>query len=472
MPNANTTTVPDSSPAFDQVAAAVYINQGPSFDGLNTSQFYNNLLGVPMSFEIYQSINGMFRYGFIMFEDKLGIRETLPLTGNEILSLKYANAAMGTAYSRQPRTMHFNVYDIEEIQFSGSEKDRFTQKALKFHVIEAPFFLKYNTNVWLKSYGTPEDGVTIDTIINQHLTTDLQIPGDLFQLNIQKMSTTNTIHFCVPAWRSQMIFNYLLQYVRDQNDYGNVKFYNTSDASTGSVITNLQSVNNMFMNQKITEFVMVDTTAYSSGQKPTSLISQRALNLILSYKFLSYNITSLASGLPGAHLLNLDYENSQYFTMYDNYVQSNANSKYFYNFSLWSNEISNSQSKRLFIGPTITSLAKAYLNNKIIDHKYQLRCEVATYIDETINPGDKIAIFFMSGMADLNQQHLLDEQLSGGWIVEEIIDSAVNGQGYRKMILIKDSFFNIYDTTAGNNTNTTLPQVQSIIPPNGPTQGI
>lgn len=455
-------TTLDGAPKFDELTAMVFINKGPDFSDVPIEGFYKNPLGVPMSFEIHQSINGMYRYGYITFEDKVGVRETLPLTGNEILTIRYANNASSLELAAQPRVIHFNVYDIEESQFSNAGGDeRLTDKAIKFHVIEAPFFLKYSCDVWTRSYGTPDNGMAINNIFEKHLINDLKIPNNLFSLDLQKMSTS--LHFCSPAWRSQMIFNYLVQFARDEQGYGNVKFFTTSDPKTGNVVINLKSINQLFSNPKATEYTLVNASAFESGHVG---IMARTMNQILTHKFVTYDLTTLASGVPGAYILNFDYVLSRYYTLKDNYKESISRKEnaHFYNFGLWSDKISNAKSKSFFLGPTNKKLAKSYLNNKITEHQFQLRCETTTYVDESINPGDKIVIYFMSGMTEVtkNQQHLLDEQMSGAWIVEEIVDACANGIGYRKMVLIKDSFLNLYDVSSGVGNSKTLPSVHTV----------
>lgn len=456
----------DSRPELDNVAMYAYINNGPFLDKLDPTHMYDNYLGVPYALEIHSSINGMYRYGHVIFDDRVGIRETLPLTGNEIISIKYKNMTRGNENGDQPCVIHFNIFDMEEAQINKDDDTRFTNKALKFHLIEAPFFLKYNQKVWRRSYGsndgTQDLGMSIDKIFYNHLTSDLMIPSNLVKLNLQKMATK--LHFCIPAWKSQKTFSYLLDYARDINNFGNVKFFTTSDITDGTVILNLQSMNQMFLNKDSTEFVLVDSSVYESGN-PAALITTRNINQIISHRFLSYDISTVPSGFAGGQLINHDYINSRYFTQYDNYKQSidKKENPFFYNFGLWSDTISDDESKQFYVGSLQSDVGSYYLDNKIIQHQYQLRCEVMTYVDETINVGDKITIYFLSGMSQTGDQaHLLDEQMSGDWLVEDMIDTVALGRGYRKMIVVKDSFFNLYDIAAKNGATNTLPAVTPV----------
>lgn len=458
-------------PEFDRIIAHTYLSRGPYLDSLTREDIFKTSLGVPFSFEIHSSINGMYRYGSITFDDRYGIRETLPLTGNEIITLAYKNSHRGSLLTDGMTVIHFNIFDIEETQISTSADDRFTQKALKFHVIEAPFFLLYNDTVWTRSYGKDDGktsvGVTIDEIFRQHLTNDLEIEREgLIQLNLEKMATKT--HFCCPAWKSQMMFSYLLDFAQDHNNYGNVKFYTTSD-SEGNVLVNLRSVNQMFISKdkEVPEFTLVDSSGYESGRLDKPGMTPRNLNQILSHKFVSYDITSLPSGLPGGQLLTYDYKKSRYFTIRENYKEAIARKEnpFFQNFALWSDRISNESSKQFYAGEYEKSYARGFLNNKLIEHnKQQLRCQSLTFIDEKIQVGDKIFVIFLSGMVDLmkEQGKLMDEQMSGTWVVEDIADTVINGRGVRTMTVIRDSFFNLYGVSAGIANQPALPQVKPV----------
>jgi len=154
-------------------------------------------------------------------------------------------------------------------------------------------------------------------------------------------------------------------------------------------------------------------------------------------------------------MINLDYGKSKYYTLFDTYEESNKKkgNSYFSNYALWRNDISNENTKQFFIGEFPKEEAKNYLNNKITKNKFQIRCEIATYVDETIQPGDKILATFIAGIMEhlkgVNQGHLFDEHMTDEWIVEDVIDSYRNGKALRKMVIVKDSFFNLYDQSAG-----------------------
>lgn len=467
--NSTTLEVPnDGQPKNDQIIAQTYLNQGPFLDNIDAKDFYKNSLGIPFSFQIHTSLNGMYRYGYIIFDDKYGIRETLPLTGNEIITLLYKNSTRGSIFNSPPTIIHFNVFDIEETQMATYDETRFSNKALKFHVIEAPFFLKYNHEVWKRSYGKntgkDSDLMAVDQIFKTHLSEDLKLDKDNnvnhIDFDLQPMATK--LHFYTPAWKSQTMFNYLLPFCKDTNNFEHVKFFTTTDIKSGKIIINMKSMNYMFSQKNMTEFTTLDMSPYSSYDKG---IDPRILNQILSYKFISYDITSLTTGFAGGSLLNFNYNKSKYYTLQNTYEEmiKKTDNKYFYNFGLWSNTISSERSMQTYLGPFPHDQARTYIDNRIKEQQYQLRCETMTYVDETIQIGDKIFVLFQSGMSDATKDigHLTDEQMSGGWLVEEIIDTAINGLGMRKMVLVKDSFFNVYMS----DKRKVLPEVNPVFNP-------
>jgi hypothetical protein len=452
---------------LDMVVVGAYLNRGPYLDGIERKDLFKSPLGIPFSFEVHASINGFYRYGSITFDDRFGIRESLPLTGNEIISIVYKNATRGAAFTGGSTVIHFNIFDMEETQIYPDQLSKFTEKAIKFHLIEAPFFLKYNDTVWSRSFGKNTGqspaGISIDEIFRKHLQDDLQIDkNNIVSLKLEKMATKT--HFCCPSWKSQMMFSYLLDFARDDQNYGNVKLYNTSD-NEGGVIINLKSINQMITStdRKAVEFVLADSSTFLSNSVG---LAQKNLNQIISHKFLSYDITSIPTGLPGGQLLTYDYIGSRYYTLkekYDQAIQKKEN-PFFHPFALWSEKISNDKSKQIYSGQYPKDYAKSYLNNKLIEqNKHQLRCQTMTYIDEQVQPGDKIFIVFLSGTSNIGKTRpIMDEQMSGYWIVEEIVDAAANGRGVRNMTLVRDSFVNLYTVTSGPKPTKTLPTVNNV----------
>lgn len=471
---------------LDEISAVCYVNRGPFLTDIDNDKIFsaNNKLGAPIEMEIHSSINGFYRYGYITIYDETGFREAFPLTGNEIISLLYKNTFRDIQTSL-PQVVHFNIFDIEEYTADANQYNskRFTGKILKLHLIEAPFFLKYNEVSWKVAFGKSEtytlpkskapsytsNGMYVHDIFLKHFTDNLKLISgdpkkDLIELDFQK--TNSKLHFVCPSWKSQKMFSYLLDFAKDENDFGNIKFYPTTNLQSSRPIVHLRSLNQMFKdpNNKATIFNLVDNSALSSNPQA---LGMKGLNQILFHKFLMYDLSSLPTGFAGASLLNFDYATGEYFVHNDTYTESNKKkgNSYFSNYALWSDKISNENTKQFYIGSLPKDVGKNYLNNKVIKNKHQLRCEMITYIDEQIQPGSKILVTFPSGMAELsreNQDHLFDEHMSDEWIVEDIIDKYENGLGSRKMICVKDSFFNVYGKPTGSTSTTFLPQVNYV----------
>jgi hypothetical protein len=434
--------------------------------------------------EIHSSINSFYRYGSIVIYDEAGVRESLPITCNEIISVIYRNTFREITESL-PMVVHFNIFDIEEVVADADQYNskRFTGKLLKFHLVEAPFFLKYNEKAWKVAFGkcdtydttdpnhpiTVPQGESIDTIFLRHFKDNLHLisdspKNDTIEVQFTKMKTK--MHFVVPSWKTQKLFTYLLEFAKDENDYGNVKLFTTTNIQTSRPIVHLKSLNLIFKDtiKSPTEFTLINQSTIDG--KPESLGAGQ-LNQILKHKFVFYDLASLPAGYAGASLLNYDYVTGKYFTQCDNYVESNKKkgNSYTSNFALWNEKISSENTRQFYIGGISPSQGEEYLNNKIIKNRHQLRCEMMTYIDEGIQPGDKILATFPSGMTELSregQNHLFDEHMSDEWIVEDVSDTYSNGKGLRKMVCIKDAFFNLYGKSEGIDVTKYLPQVKFV----------
>ncbi len=228
----------EGKPEFDTVSVFCWITRGPYMNDLKAGDLIKNKFGIPHSFEIHNSLNGMYRYGSLTVEDKYGIRESLPITGNEIITVAYNNATRGSLTTAKPIFIHFNIFDMEEAMIDENDSTRFSRKALKFHLVEAPFFLKYNDVQWQRAWGNDTgidiNGVSVDQIFRQHLEEDLKIKEpSLFIMDFEILRTKP--YFYCPSWKTQRMFSYLLEFAKSTKNNGCVKYFTTSDLDTGSI---------------------------------------------------------------------------------------------------------------------------------------------------------------------------------------------------------------------------------------------
>jgi len=451
-------------PAFDFTEALVsaYVNPGPYFDKIEGKEdkIFENAITEIVALEIHSSIDGFYRYGYIVIPDRIGFRETLSLTGNEIISVRYSNSLTSQSFS--PKVVHFNIYDMEEVSLKDANRDNFTNKLIKLHLIEAPFFLLFNQNTWSRAFGKDtgniENGEKINNIFEKHITNDLNLNDKLIKLDFNDMSTK--LHWLIPSWKPQKTFSYLLKFARDEKGFGNVKFYTTTELNTGIIILNLKSIAQMFSSKEVTSYTVINTGPFNQSALNEQEISQKSLDYLFEVKFLSYDITSLTTGLGGASILSRDYERGEYTIYTDDYITSNNKEKYFGQFGLWSDSISTWQTGQLSIGTYPEETMRSYLNNRIIDQKYQLRCVAKTYFNHIRNCGDKVSIVFPSASSSVDETRTIDEQMSGDWIIQEIVDYYANGRAYSEIYFIKDSFHN----TVRGTTEQKLPSVTPITP--------
>jgi hypothetical protein len=454
-----------ASPGFTDLQEGdviVYLNKGPFLDTSEPTTLFEFGINEVFGMELTSSIDSFYRYGYVIVADRVGYREVAPLTGNEIVTIRYGNNYMSS--SSPLKLVHFNIYDMEEVALSDQHRDKFTNKAIKLHIIEAPFFLSYNYREWSRFFGKDlgngqQERVKINKIFESHLKNDLKVNEDLISLNLLDMSTE--MYWGIPYWKPQKTFSYLLQFARDADGFGNVKFFTTTNLDEESIVLNLKSTSQMFNEKTSSIYSLVNVGPIASALDNAGQLFSRTINHIFEYEIVSYDLVSLVSGLAGGNLYNYDYETSQRFIHTDDYTSSNRHEKYFGQFGLWTEEISNWQSKSYEIGPWPRQIAKDYLNNKIIKQKYQLKCVARAYLNQDRNAGDKVFVSFPSVSSAINKQREFDEQMSGEWIIQEMTDIIMNGVGYSVLSFIKDSFFNTPQADIGGNKEK-LPEVTPV----------
>jgi len=433
---------PIGSVDISESSVMIYITPGPLFDNFDPKKKYDNVISEVIAMEIHSSIESFYRYGFVVIPDRIGMRESLSLTGNEIITVRYSNSVATSLVP--PKSIHFNIYDMEEVALNNEYKDRYTNKAIKLHLIEAPFFLTYNMKVWSKvygkDYGTAQETLKLNKIFENHLINDLKITNtNIVSLDLNDMSTD--MYWINPSWKSQKMFSYLLQFARDTNNNGNVKFFTTSDVFEDKIILNLKSVNQMFDVKNLYQYTIVNVGPLEQSGLDVGQRAPKSLNHIIDFKLKSYDLLSLTSGLPGGYIYNRDYLSNKRFIQLDNYASTNRTEKYFSNNALWLEDISAWDNAAYTIGSMPINLAKAYLNNKIIDQKYQLKCLADCYLNHERNCGDKVNIIFPPAGGAIDNAKYIDEHMSGDWIIQEMIDVITNNRGYTNITFIKDSFY-------------------------------
>jgi hypothetical protein len=465
--------MPSTASDLSECSVVIYMNQGPFLDNIDKSTLYDDVKGMTdiYSFEIHSSIDGFYRYGSVIIPDRVGFREVAALTGNEIITIRYMNTV--TADFIPFKTIHFNIYDIEEVSYADNLRDKFTNKAIKLHLIESPIFLKYNQRVWSRHFGKDlgrdedsKEKMTIDQVFLSHLQNDLKLNEEYIRYDFDPMITD--VYWTIPFWKPQKTFSYLLQFAQDQNNYGCVKFYTTSDNDNDITVINLRSIAQMFDRQETPySYSFVGTNAFiSSAGEADGKEMSKLINQLFDYKFETYDVTSIVSGLAGAMIYNTNYSQSLKWVQTEDYESSNRKDKYFAQFGLWNPEISNYKSTMFMRTDWHTPDVQSFIQNKIVSKKYQLKCISSSYINQARNVGDRVRLDIPSGAYATNPNKDLDVQMSGDWIISDIKDYYVNGRGYSSISFIKDAFFDTVRADTGN-TPERLPAVTPIAPLGG-----
>lgn len=466
---ANTNSVDETTLPYENSLQTAYFRafvlpNGPYLQTLTNEQLVDrNEPLVIQSIEIHSSIFGLYRYAVIDVLDSIGQRELTSLGANDLIVIEYSGGVPMTDNIAGMKRLYFNIYDIKEIPIDeNSIRIRFTQKMLKIHLIEAPFFLAYNKNycnrTWGKSYGDGSiSGVSIGNIIEDHLKNDLGIHPQLVEYNFDKMSTS--IHFCCPYWKTQTMINYLLTACKDQYNFSNVVLFNTDNIKDMKTVVNLKSVNSLYKQEKEVEYTFIDSSSMVSSVNNKFKPSQDR-NTILSWEINTYDLTTLTTGIAGGTVVGSSYDESLYYEARSTYTNSTNLDKFSGNYATWKQEISDFRNK--LYSPRYIDNGRQidFINNRIENKKYQIEIDALMYINENRNVGDKVNLVFPSILA-VHEQHILDEQFTGTFIIKEIIDICTITEGFSKVKLIGDSFFNLMSPNNGGGAKK-LPKVKPI----------
>jgi len=203
---------------FDSVlraAYAVYITRLKSFK----DQSYNDLsestiLETAFKIEIQDSMDMYFRTAKVWFFDRYSIREIMPLTGNEIVTIKYKNMAQPSATVE--KIMHFQIQSISEIP-NLQEYNKGSNITL-MNLVEAPAFSFLTNNCVYKTYPW-DTKMKVSDLVNDCL---LSVPGLVNWYDIDIEETSNAegakFRFYNPNWTPMKTINYLKKFAISQKD--------------------------------------------------------------------------------------------------------------------------------------------------------------------------------------------------------------------------------------------------------------
>lgn len=448
-------------PLFEAVRNAGYsigIARVSDFQGSyeSTNFFKNRMEDTVISFEIHDSLDMYFKVAKMVCHDRFASREFLPITGNEIISIRYKNAAHPDGVPE--KIIHFFINDIKEIQ-NPEEWDR-GSNLISFNLIEAPihFFLTsnsvYKTYSWDGGSSTtyPKRSKSIYDIMNDTINL---IPNIRNWYDIDIEQTTDTeddkINFFIPNWTPIKTLNYLRKFAVNKEGLPYYVCYIKPSMKLGSKPTLVCKSIYTLMQQKDYHVFSSQYAqhAYRPAQGETSPVRDISIgekdkyditNTISNRRFNYFNRLKSSFGqLSGETFSTFDYINDNKYVSFDfDTFRSKYKGlgQYFVHSSKYGNQWSQFR-------PHSFNTSKNLLKMKQNEYAYNtIQSSISCQLDMTLNqlrsPGQLADIVFKSASQDTN----IDRMMSGKWLIWGQVDvlTAFSAPATSYVVCVKDGF--------------------------------
>lgn len=358
-------------------------------------------------FVLIRDITCTYRLAKLSIRDKGGgMREILPLTGNEIFRVYLRNQASSSA----PVEIDFEATKIQEsLMHSFTASDR----GVTIHLVEYPLFRLLSDK---KSRGWNENSV--GQIVEQILF-EAVMGGAYNALNISGHDTVLP-RFIQPAtWTNLKTIKYLARRTEGGPHYLFPESFYDQETGVYRNKINFNSTQKMALANPARTLRLV-----SDGDLRDS--EHGSLDIITDFQPEVGNKTDLLSDMTTSHISYYNYETGKYGTetySYQKFLKDGSvkklGKKALYNLSIQDAVVSNSVcgNKKLKNGKP-EDVQRKLKNSFRHNFQRQLVLNLMCLGDEQRSVGEKVTLLFPS--SDDDPSEILDGGLSGEWIVRRI----------------------------------------------------
>jgi hypothetical protein len=468
MPTGEADTTNSKTNPFDSVlraAYAVYITRLKSFKDQTYSDLSDKIyLETVMKIEIQDSMDMYFRTAKVWFSDRYSIREIMPLTGNEIITIKYKNLMQPSATNE--KVIHFQIQSISEVP-NLQEYNKGSNITL-MNLVEAPAFSFLTNNCVYKTYPW-DTKMKVSDLVNDCL---LSVPGlrNWYDIDIEETSNAEgaKFNFYNPNWTPMKTINYLKKFaISQKDDFPYYTFFiEPPKTKSGKPTINFKPVYKYMTSKashKVSSHFQQEVYRTPEGEKnaPVRDFSKEndydIFNTMQSRQFDYFHRAKTAfAQLSGETFFTFDYVNdNKYFGMdyatfkatYRGLGQKQLHSMNYGN--QWASQRPHSFTDNLRL-----------LNMKRNEMAYNtihsgIACTAEMVVNNHRNVGHLADMLFKTS---LNQKSGVDYMMSGLWLIWGQVDEMRDGGARSKVLMVKDGFEQLM-------VNPNLPPMTHLNPP-------
>jgi hypothetical protein len=441
-----------------------------SWDGgyLDMNKYFTQVLEGAFKVEIEESLDSYFRTAKVHIIDRQTIFSILPLTGNELITIRYKNFLIKDSLDIPPKILHFSIVRIQEALNISEGFDK-GSRVVVLHLVESPFFQFLSHNGVYKTHEIdggdtkvrslsddvkkPKRLSTISSLMEECLSIDCRMK-DWYDIEVEpsKCGEDFKIDLSFPNWSISKCLNYLKKFAINKKDYPYYIFYTLPPEKEGKKpLIKIESLYNLFEKTGYHNF----SQTFAPLQYQSSVPGEGdvndwesepdkfdPLNVFFSYQINYFNIIQTAfSGLSGETFSTFDYIEDNKYIGYDYFTFTNKH-KGLGDVSVHAFDYGNQWSKHRKHSFNEPQRLISMKRNEFARNQLQsaISCQVQCILNHSRKIGDMADVVFRSGMAGDTPQSMQDQLFSGRWLIWGQKDIMTLDKAYSVCHLVKEGF--------------------------------
>lgn len=427
-----------------------------SYDSID---WFEYVLPSVVMFEVIESMEMHFKTGKCLIYDPSKIRKQIPITGNEVITIKYRNALHGS--DTPPKIVHFRIFNVQETQ--DDLKPNYPHLSyLMLNLIEFPAFEMFAIPHIYKTWDWEDDGentqgVVISDAVKELLEDSVHNFKNWWDLEVDDTTSEDEdkVLFYSPNWTVMQSINYLSQFAQKQGKkYPNYYFKTVQPDEEGkkpkihfkSIYSSMEGGARPYQTQEPEQMYRNTVTGEEGPQKPEPEDGDTfdPVDTILQYSFDWGNSNQLYANISGETLINWDAKESVHYLAYDfeKFINEYKGLGFY---STWMDKPGRDkkgvQWNRFYACPwKKKKQAQNFMRNSMFRKYFNNSIKVATkcHVNALRKCGENSRLFF----TNYENEERIDLMFSGNWICWEIRD-IIHGSGNAasEITFLKDSFF-------------------------------
>ncbi len=396
--------------------------------------------------EIDQSLDMMFKTAKVVLPDRSGFRENYPLTGNEIITIRYRNSG---DIGGDEKIIHFRIFSVDEIP-NIKEQTNKNSMLISLNLVEFPVFDFLMDNKVYLSYEWGENNINGSTSIEKIIEDTLNAVPNLLnwydiEIDPTLKSQDDLFNFFVPNWTPMKVIKYLSKYAIKESNRNQGLYTFTTDHSTGEGIRPklvFKSVYSYLEEDVARNYGSLHESVFGSDgddvegyaeefeYAPTEYIKNKRIEFSDSSK-------QIFSRLSGSTVSTFSYINDNKYLAFNYSDFLSSYNSFLGTLGVHGVNYGNQWSDFSYSPLTNESQIKSLYVNKYSNKTMKsVSCTIQTHVNQLRKVGEKVELDLKS-----NSETGKDEMMGKSWLTWSIKDVILqSGEGSSQVIFYKDSF--------------------------------